>query len=66
LIDNLSNKIESRILELKKSLENLQNNANAHIGAIQELERLKKELEDGLPTSAEAGLDTANVSGNPA
>ncbi len=37
--------IEERINILKESLANLQNQVNAHMGAIQELERIKKEFE---------------------
>jgi prefoldin subunit 5 len=38
-------KLDKRIAEIKESLTKVQNNANAHIGAIQELERLKAEIE---------------------
>lgn len=41
----MKEKIEKRIQELKESLVRLQNNANAHIGAIQELETLLKNLD---------------------
>lgn len=36
--------VDSRVLELERSLVSVQNNANAHIGAIQELKRLKDSL----------------------
>lgn len=39
-------KITKRISDLREGLVRLQNTANAHIGAIQELERLKSELEE--------------------
>lgn len=57
--------IEERVAQLKKSLESIQNNANAHIGAIQELERILKEWDDGIPTSNKVGSDTTNVSSDP-
>jgi hypothetical protein len=62
-IKAISNKLDV----LNKSLINIQNNANAHIGAIKALEDIKKELEatNGIPTSTEAGPDTKDVSGNP-
>lgn len=36
--------IEKRIRELEISLIGIQNNANAHIGAIKELQRLRVEI----------------------
>ena len=37
--------VNQRIVELKEGVIKLQNMANAHLGAIQELERLKAEIE---------------------
>lgn len=37
--------IEERLKVLRDSLVSLQNNTNAHLGGIQELERLKSELD---------------------
>lgn len=60
---NVSELIGKRITELDKSLASIQNNANAHLGAIQELRRLLKEIEDGdgIQTGAEDGLKSADV-----
>lgn len=46
-MNNVADIIEKRLTVLRDSLIKLQNNANAHIGAIQELERLLKEYKDG-------------------
>ena len=63
---NIIELIGKRIGELDKSLIALQNNANAHLGAIQELRRLLKEIEDGdgVQTSEQVRLDTKPLPAN--
>ena len=41
--------LEAKIKECKEALEQLRNNANAYIGAIQMLERILAELDTPAP-----------------
>ena len=59
---DVKDKVLARIKVLQESLVRIQNNANAHLGAIQELEKVLKELEDGVSISDKARSDTADVS----